>query len=435
MNDITIRQGFKFRLRPSTQQSALLRRYAGCCRFVWNKALAEQQARYTRGDKFAGYVEMAKWLTTWRNSPKSSFLKEPPVHALQSTLKDLDEAYRRFFKKAGGHPKFKRFGDRVSFSEPDVACFAVDEANDRIKLPKLGWMRYRRSRGLLGVPKNITVSCDVLGWHISVQTERIEQNNPVATWMGAADRGVTNFLALHTGKRVEPLNAHKQALFRLRRYQRSCARKVEAQKRAMGIMGAIPKGVTLPVSNRLTKSRSRLAKFSAKIARQRQDFTHKISTELANSYATFVLEDLKVRNMSASAAGSEEMPGRNVKQKSGLNRSILDQGWSAFAAQLRYKLEWRGGRLILINPRNTSRTCSCCGYTDKLNRRGEHFNCLACGHEDHADVNAAKNILAAGHAVLAGEKSSGQAFVEETVQQGGPMKRKPALEVAHVARS
>jgi len=434
MSDITIRQGFKFRLRPSAQQSSLLRRNAGCCRFVWNKALAEQQARHARGEAYTGFAGMCKWLTNWRSSSETAFLKEPPVHALQSTLKDMDNAFRRFFRKEGGHPRFKRYGDRMSFSEPDVKCFAVDEANSRVRLPKLGWIRYRRSRELAGAARNLTVSCDALGWHVSIQTERSEQNLPAATAIGAGDRGVANFLATAEGALVAPLNAHKQALHRLRRYQRACARKVEAQKRVMDITGPVPKGMKLPVSNRLNKARARLAKFSAKIARQRQDNLHKLSHDLAERHAVFVLEDLRVKNMSRSAKGDAEIPGKNVRRKSGLNRSILDQGWSEFARQLAYKLEWRGGQLILVNPRNTSRTCHCCGYTDEHNRKGEVFHCLACGHADHADMNAAKNILAAGHAVLAGDQP-GHADVEDAAQSGRPVKRQPALGVAHVARS
>ena len=427
MSDIIIRQGFKYRLRPKAGQAALLRRTAGCSRFVWNAALAEQQARHARGEQFASYVDMAKWLTAWKQDPEREF------HALQSTLKDLDDAFRRFFRKEGGYPKFKHRGDPLSFSEPDVKCFAVDQANGRVRLPKLGWIRYRNSRELAGTARNLTVSCDALGWHVSIQTERSETTSPSATAIGAADRGVKNFLATAEGDLVAPLNAHKQALHRLRRYQRGCARKVEEQKAILGITGPIPNGTRLPVSNRLAKARARLARYSAKIARQRQDFLHQLSHGLAETHAAFVLEDLRVKGMSRSAAGTIESPGRNVRQKAGLNRYILDQGWSEFARQLAYKLEWRGGQLILINPRNTSRTCHCCGYTDEHNRKGEAFHCLACGHEAHADVNAAKNILAAGHAVLSGYAR--EALVEESVQPGGPAKREPALETQHVARA
>jgi putative transposase len=435
MSNLVIRQGFKFRLRPSAKQAALMRQFAGCRRKVWNLALDEQKKRHERGEPYANYVAMAKWLTAWRNSEELAYLKSAPVHALQSTLRDLDAAYQCFFKSKGGFPSFQRKGQNDDFRETDVACFEVDEANSRIKLPKLGWMRYRQSRLLSGQPKNVAVSHDALGWHVSIQTER-EANNvlPESTRMGAADRGVTNFLALDSGELVEPLNAHKTALHRLRRYQRTCARKVEALKRELGITGAIPKGTKLPVSNRLMRSRQKLARYSAKIARMRQDWLHKLSTRLADEHALFVLEDLRTKNMTKRAKGTTEAPGTNVKQKTSLNRSILDQGWAMFATQLQYKLVHRGGQLLLINPRNTSRTCSACGYTDALNRHGEKFSCLACGQTDHADVNAAKNILAAGHAVLAGV-TSGQADVEDTVQQDRPTKRQPALEVEHVVRS
>ncbi len=115
-----------------------------------------------------------------------------------------------------------------------------------------------------------------------------------------------------------------------------------------------------------------------------------------------ILEDLKVRSMTKSAKGTEEAPGKNVAAKSGLNRSILDQGWYEFKRQLKYKQEWAGGRVILVDPRNTSQTCSVCSHTAAENRQTQaHFECVSCGHAENADSNAAKNILAAGRAAIA----------------------------------
>lgn len=114
-----------------------------------------------------------------------------------------------------------------------------------------------------------------------------------------------------------------------------------------------------------------------------------------------VNEDLQIKNMSASTKGSVEAPGRNVKQKAGLNRSILDQGWGELSRQLEYKLNWLGGQLVKVPPQYTSQACNECGHVSKENRKGTKFPCLACGHDAHADVNAAKNILAAGLAVIA----------------------------------
>lgn len=392
-------------------------------------ALAEQQARRAGGEKHASYVDMAKWLTAWRNAPDTAFLKKCPVHAEQSTLKALDAAFQKFFKRVGGYPKFKKYGQHDSFSEPDVSCFQIDEAGCRVKLPKLGWVRYRNSRPLGGEPKSITISREADGWYVSVLVERSleERPVPVATAIGAADRGVTSFIALDSGKLVAPLNAHKKALFRLRRYQRAVARKIEAAKGRAGIprTAPFPKGFRLTKSNRLSKSMARLTKHQAKIARARNDWLHKLSTSIADGHAVFCLEDLKTQNMTRSASGTADIPGRNVRQKAGLNRSILDQGWYSFRVMLGYKLEQRGGEVVLVPTQYTSQKCACCGFTDSGNRKGEAFRCLACGHEDHADVNAAKNILAAGHAVLSG-RNAGCAVVEDAVQSGRPVKRLPA---------
>lgn len=218
----------------------------------------------------------------------------------------------------------------------------------------------------------------------------------------------------------------------IRRYQRAVARKLEAAKVAAGIPKGkpFPKGFRLQPTNRLRKAQARVAKIHQGVARQRADFLHKLSTQIAREHALVCLEDLRVRSMSASAAGTQEAPGKRVLQKAGLNRSILDQGWSLFKNQLGYKLEWRGGELVLVNPAYTSQRCHACGPPHADNRKGEAFRCRACGHAEHADVNAAKNILAAGHAVLAG---NGQALVEGEVQSDRPMKREPTEGRRHAA--
>ena len=441
-----IRRGYVFRLRGNARAEARLRRFSGCCRKVWNLALAEQQARRERGEPYLNYVGMAKWFTAWRSDPATAYLSEAPVHALQNTLKSLDDAFQRLFKKQGGYPKFKRSGDPVGVRETDVSCFAVDQHNGRVKLPKVGWLRYRKSRDIDGTPKIVTVTRQLDGWSVSIMADlRVDSRIPEATAIGAADRGITNFLATDTGRLVAPLDAHKQSLHRLRRYQRSVARKIEAAKVAAGIPKdkPFPKGFKIQASNRLRKAQSRVARIHQKIARQRADFLHKLSAQIADTHAVFCIEDLKVRNMSASARGDAESPGRNVKaypqgvspprvapkaltraRKSGLNRSILDQGWAMWAGMVEYKMQWRGGRLIKVPAAYTSQRCASCGHTHADNRKSEKFKCLECGHEEHADINAAKNILAAGHAVLSGEQP-GHAVVEDAVLSGRPVKRLP----------
>lgn len=422
------RQAFKFRLREKPVQAALLRRFAGCRRFVWNKALAEQQSRRERGEQYAGFAAMCKWLTAWRADPATAFLKEAPVHALQEALKALDGAFRRFFKKEGGYPKFQRRGEHAAFRETDRACFDIDEANARIRLPKIGWVRYRKSRDIEGQPRNISLSKDARGWHVAIQTEVDAPAFPGGVSIIGLDRGITNFYATSAGELKAPLNAHRTLLHRLRKYQRAVSRRMEAAKVRGGIPAGtpFPKGFRLEKSNRLRRAEGKVQALHARIARVRQDWLHNESRALAGEHALIAIEELRIRNMSASAAGTAEVPGRRVAQKAGLNRSILDQGWAEFARQLEYKLGWHGGQLLRVPPAYTSQACAACGHVAAESRKGERFACVACGHTDHADLNAAKNILAAGYAVLAGSDIAGHADVEDRVQQDRPAKRQPA---------
>lgn len=433
MSNVSVihRKAYRYRLRtlPGAKERTL-RRWEGCCRKVWNLALDRQQKNRAAGEKYTGFAGMCRWLTEWRSGEEYGFLREPPVHALQNVLRALDTAFQRFFTKEGGYPKFKRYGTPAGLRETDVTCFSVDSSNGRVKFPKVGWLRYRNSRQVEGTPRTVSLCRETEGWYLSVQVETGLSAIPVpaVSAIGAADRGITHFLATDTGRLVAPRDAHKRSLLRLRRYQRAVARKIEAAKVAAGIpKGApFPKGFRLQPSNRVKKAQARVTRIHQKIARQRADFLHKLSTELSATHAVFCIEDLKVRAMSASARGDADTPGKNVRQKAGLNRSILDQGWSMWAGMLEYKLAWRGGQIIKVPAAYTSQTCAVCGHVHGQNRQGERFLCRACGHADHADVNAAKNILAAGLAVLAGQ--SGHAGVEGTVLSGRPMKRQPTEE-------
>ena len=139
---------FRFQLRARSVCEAQLNRYLGMCRWIWNTALAAQKARYTSGERYAGYVEMAHWLTAWRNTQATAWLAGCPVHAQQQVLRRLDEAYRRFFTKKGRMPRFKRRGQEAGLRFPDPKQFALDALNARLKLPKLGWVRLRMSRSV-----------------------------------------------------------------------------------------------------------------------------------------------------------------------------------------------------------------------------------------------------------------------------------------------
>jgi putative transposase len=394
------RRAFKFELRPNGEQQRLMRRFAGSCRFVFNKGLAMQKANHDAGGKFIGYVAMAKHLTAWRNSAETGWLSDAPVHPLQHALKDLERAYKNFFAKRAAFPRFKKKGSGDSFRYPDPKQFKIDQANARVFLPKLGWIRYRKSRDVLGDAKNVTVSQSGGKWFVSIQTER-EIDAPVhpAMSMVGIDVGIARFATLSDGSFIEPLNTFRKHEQRLARYQRAMSRKIK-------------------FSNNWKKAKARVQKLHTRIANVRRDYLHKTTTTISQNHAIVCIEDLQVKNMSRSAKGDSTTPGRNVQAKSGLNKRILDQGWAEFRRQLEYKQAWRGGEVLAVPPSNTSRTCPRCGHVSVDNRKSQaRFACVVCDYENHADVVGAINVLAAGHAVLA---------CGGMVQQDHPVKQEPA---------
>lgn len=439
-------QGYRYALHHSRSAVGQFRRFAGARRWVWNEALRLQLAARECGEKIPGYAALCKLLPQWKL--EHPWLCEIHSQVLQQALKDLDRAWSKRFKDlaavkakklrlddAVGEPSFRKYGIGDSFRYPQPKPEHVDAGNGRVYLPKIGWVRYRDSRQPEGRIKQITVSLDAGRWMVALtmETEKVPGSLPGTGEVIGCDRGVTDTLALSNGQRIAPLNALKTSLHRVKRYQRSVSRKIEAQKLAMGLdpKAPFPKGVRPPKSNRQRRAESRLAKFHRRISDQRRDWVHKLTTGIANQAAVVVLEDLKARNMTASARGTIEAPGRNVGAKAGLNRSILDQAWFMIETLMGYKLTWRGGMLIKINPAYTSQRCSKCGHVDASSRNKKEFLCTACGHAEDADINAARNILAAGLAVLDAQPGV-SADVEVPVLQDSPRKRQPAsTEIRH----
>ena len=399
MNDMKTRQAFKFRLCPTSEQDSVLSRHAGGVRFVWNKALDLQTKRLDAGMPLLSYGDLAKLLTLWRSSEEYGFLSLGPVHPQQQALKNLDRALWEALDRRNPKrfPRFKRKGEGDSLRYPDPLQIRLDLSTrdkdgrivlPRIFLPKVGWVKVRLSRQIAGEIKNATVTRKAGRWAVSIQTETDVPEPEMRTSPEIGlDLGVVSFATLSDGTRLHPderlVRAMKRAEGRLQWEQRKLSRKYR-------------KG---PKSRNFATQKLRVARAYEKVADMRRDFLHKISRAMSETQAVVYVEDLKIRNMTRSARGTKETPGRNVRQKSGLNRSILSQGWGTFLSLLEYKLARRGGRLVRVAPRNTSQTCSACGTVSPDNRtRQEAFVCVVCGHADHADVNAAKNILRAGHA-------------------------------------
>jgi len=374
-------QAYKFELMPIGEQERNMRRYAGACRFVFNKALAWQTDQYAKDNAFKfSYTQLANLLPAWKK--EFAWLCESPSQTLQQALKDLERSYKNFFAKRAKHPRFKKRGHSASFRFPQ-GC-VLDEANARIKLPKLGWVRYRKSRSVLGEVKNVTVSQSCGKWFMSVQTEReVQDPIPQATTAIGIDMGITRFATMSDGAFIAPLSSFKRHEARLRRYQRRMSRKVK-------------------FSSNWKKAKAKVTQCHSDIANARRDYLHKTTTAIAKAHALVCIEDLMVKNMSASASGTQDAPGKKVAAKRGLNKSILDQGWFEFRRQLEYKLQWTGGLLVAVDPKYTSRTCPACAHESKDNRTTQaKFECVDCGYENNADVVGALNVLARGHRVLA----------------------------------
>ena len=390
-------QAFKFQLRPDGQQEREMRRFAGACRFVFNRALALQNENHEAGNKYISYTKMTSWLVEWKDTPEMQWLKDAPSQPLQQSLKDLEGAYKNFFQKRAKPPRFKKRGRNDAFRYPQGV--KLDQRNSRIFLPKLGWMRYRNSQDVLGAVKNVTVSQSCGKWYISIQTEyEVSESVHPSTSMVGLDAGVAKLATLSDGTVFEPVNSFQKNRKKLARFQRQLSRKVK-------------------FSNNWQKQKYKIQRQHSRIANIRRDCLHKVTTAISKNHAMIVIEDLKVKNMSRSATGTTGQPVRDVRAKSGLNRSILDQGWYEMRRQLEYKQLWRGGQVLTVSPAYTSQRCACCGHTEKENRLSQsRFVCLASGYTANADVNGARNILAAWHAVLA---------CGGMVQSGRPLKQEP----------
>lgn len=376
---MVLRKAFKFKLRlKDAAEAAPFYRFAGSCRFLWNKALALQIERWEKKKRLLSYAEMATKLLRWKK--QYPFLQEVPSQALQQRLMDLDKALREAFdpKNPKQFPKFKKkYRTQETFRYPQ----GFEIIKNRIYLPKYGWVRFFKSRNIEGKPKNATVTHKGGDWFVSVQTET-ETADPIhpSTTAVGVDFGVKRILTLSDGTGFIPINALATYAQKLTIAQRKLSRQVKK-------------------SNNWKEQKRKIQKIHIKIADVRLDWLHRISTHVSKNHALIVMEDLSIKNMSASARGTVDDPGKNVRQKAGLHKAILDQGWGELKRQIKYKQEWRGGMTLFADPAYTSQECSVCGHISPENRPSRDlFYCIACGHTENADENAAKNVLSrAGH--------------------------------------
>lgn len=424
-----INKAYKFRLEPNAEQEVILNNLVGSARFVWNQVLAVSFEMFAKNE-FINATNLVNKIMDIKANPEFAFLKTSSnAVSLQQKIRDLASAWSRFFdpkvharlkenKKKPKKPKFFKLADGTEiqlrplmprFKRKSDGCDSIRlvqfdkycrvEGN-RVKLPNgVGFVKFRKSQDILGIIKNVTISKKSGHWYVSFGTERELAQNPIHPSKTAVgiDLGVAKLIATSDGQVIKPKNSFKANQIKLAALQRQLSRKVL-------------------FSQNWKKQNRKIQKLHHHIANIRHDYLHKITTTISKNHAMIACEDLKVANMSKSASGSMEKKGKNVKAKSGLNKSILDQGWGMMVNMLEYKQQWQGGLLIKVNPRYTSQTCFKCKHVAKENRRTQaKFECVECGYIANADVNAARNILAAGHAVLS---------VEGRCSKGRPLKQK-----------
>ncbi|MER7849795.1 transposase [Kitasatospora sp. NPDC096077] len=374
--------GRRYRLELDSAQVELCEMFGGICRSVWNTAL-EQRREYRRRGAWMNFVPQAAELAEAKR--EFPWLADAPSHVLQQTLRDLDRACRehgtfrvRWRSKARWSPSF-RFpaGNRITVER-------IGRKWGRAKLPKLGWVRFRWSRPLGGDVRSATVSRKGRDWFVSFLVEDGEQTperHAMPNTAVGVDRGVKVAATTSDGVFHDRPYVTAGEAARLRRLQQRLARCERGSNRCRAVLAKI---------NAVT----------GRVRDRRADFCARTAGTLAAANAVVVLEDLRTKNMTASASGTVERPGRNVCAKAALNRAVLDKGWHMLELALRNAARTTGTRVVLVNPAYTSQTCHACKHVDPKNRKSQAaFECTACGHRDHADVNAAKNIKAAGQAV------------------------------------
>jgi putative transposase len=396
---VDVLKAFRYRLEPSSTDLRRIRSWGGAKRYVYNRLLSERDDAWKAlgadpskvakkaFNKAWSYSAMSKKVTAWRR--EIVWLSEVPYHATQNAAKDLHGAYKRWWAGLAKHPTFKK-KNHGSDSWRESDKLQLDVNGQAVKLPKLGWIKARISRPFKGAIKQATVKREGDEWYVSILSQvaiDVPKNDGAPIGL---DMGICHAVTDSDGRHHEILTETPKEQRKIKRLSKAVSKKKKGSK------------------NR-AKAQKRLNKARRRIRRRVRNATHNLTAAMAKNHGLVAVEDLNVKEMTASAAGTVEAPGKNVGQKRGLNREILARGWGEIRRQLEYKCMWYGSKLVPVPPAYSSQECSACGHVASENRKTQSgFVCVKCGYAANADVNAARVILkrglaivAAGHAVTA----------------------------------
>ncbi|PSB21199.1 transposase [Phormidesmis priestleyi ULC007] len=361
-------KAFKYRFYPTPEQETLLRRTMGCTRLVYNRALAARTQAWYEHQERVGYAETSAMLTTWKKAEDLQFLNEVSCVPLQQGLRHLQKAFSNFFAGRAQYPNFKKkhHGGSAEFTKSafkfrDAQVFLAKDAEPLN-------IRWSRQLPQGSEPSTVTVRLSPAGrWTVSLLVDVEIEPLPASPNQIGIDLGITSLVALSTGEKVANPKSFAAKRRKLKRVQKALSRKQKG-------------------SNNQHKARIKVARVYAEISDSRHDFLHKLTTRLVRENQTIAVEALAVKNM--------------VKNRK-LAKSISDAAWGELVRQLEYKCDWYGRSFVKIDrwfP--SSKRCGHCGHiVDKLPLDIREWDCPSCGTHHDRDINAAKNILAAGLAV------------------------------------
>ncbi|MET1030124.1 IS200/IS605 family element RNA-guided endonuclease TnpB [Domibacillus tundrae] len=367
-----VNKAYRFRLYPNKKQEVLIAKTIGCSRFVFNRFLSLWNESYQTTGKGLSFNFCSSQLTQLKK--ELEWLKEVDSHALQSSLKNLADSFDRYFKKQNEAPRFKNKRNNVQSYTTNIEKKnqnpEVSIAENRLKLPKLGWIRFANCREVKGRILNATIRKSPSGrYFVSLLVETEVKEIPKTASTVGIDVGLKDFAILSNGKVYK-----NPKFFRALEEKLAKAQRILSRRQRLAIQQKRP----LSEAKNVQKQRIKVARIHEQVVHARTNYLQKISTEIIKNHDIIGIEDLQVSNM--------------IKNRK-LAKAISEVSWSEFRTMLEYKAKWYGRQVIAVDPRHTSQKCHSCGHTAKENRQTQAaFICVSCGHSENADINASRNI-------------------------------------------